>query len=505
MKRTPRLFILSLPWAAAAIVVGAGHLALAGEEPRAAPAADPVGVAERTPDDPIAALVAFLDKGDDEKPGEGRHEGERRHAEGRTQDHRGDRRGGERPRGDREESGRRDDARRGSPPGGDATRAERDHDRAERDRARAERGPEGQRRRPFDDGPPRVARPEMAGPEARRGAPLVRPQPRGQSMPMVPLVPAQPHVPQAATAPQVGPGGAVVLPPQVRHFAIHVGPDGVARAVPADAAHAPPAPAGGPHGERQQITVQIDGGQLKLEGIPGMGGPLNLGALPGGAGLPGGNVPVQVEAKVLRLDGLHAGQGDAHAHVGQLLERILDKVNAIESRLGGPGAQGQHPQPLHHPAPPPQAPGPQPHHPQGMAGPQPPHGQPGPQQVGPHGNPPHPGPHQGGVNPDEINRRFEEQARELHRRMEEMQRHLAERVQAGGGEQMKQWHQKLVETHEKIQQSFQDIRKRFAEQQERIERLEQEVRRMREELERPGAATGQPPRKPVSIEGDATL
>ena len=109
------------------------------------------------------------------------------------------------------------------------------------------------------------------------------------------------------------------------------------------------------------------------------------------------------------------------------------------------------------------------------------------------------------MNPDEINRRFEEHSRHLHGRMEEMAKRLAEQVQAGGGEQVKQVHQKLVETHEKLQQSFQDIRKRFAEQQERIERLEQEVRRMREELERRGAGGDGPPRKPVSITSEGTL
>ena len=501
MKCTPRLFFSRLPFwplAAAAFLVGVGPRALAGEDAPATPVADRASGAERAPDEAIAALVAFLEKGDEEKPRDGRREAEKRREETREQERREGRRGGERPRGDREESGRRDEDRRGSRPG-DAAPAERDRAAHERDRARAERRPDGQPRpsgrRPFDDGPPRVVRPEMARPEARRVAPLMRPQPRGPGMPMIPLTPARPLAAPVAPTPhavpnaapphavpggvphRVGPGAVVVAPPQVRSFAIQVGPDGVARAVPADAAQAPPAPAGGPHAERQQITVQIDGGELKLEGIPGMGGPLNLGGLPG---IPGGTGPIQVEAKVLKLDGLHAGEGDAHAHVRQLLDRILDKVNAIESRLGGPGAPGphaQHGQPMHQP------------------GPQPPHGQPG-----PHGNPPHPGPQLGGVNPDEINRRFEEHARNLHGRMEEMQRHLAERLQAGGGEQMKQWHQKLAETHEKLQQSFQDIRKRFAEQQERIERLEQEVKKLREELERRGAAAEAAPPKPVSIE-----
>jgi predicted nuclease with TOPRIM domain len=61
-----------------------------------------------------------------------------------------------------------------------------------------------------------------------------------------------------------------------------------------------------------------------------------------------------------------------------------------------------------------------------------------------------------------------------------MARGLGEKLKgaAGGGDELRQMHEKLVKTHEQLQDRFQDIRRRFAEQQERIERLEQEVRRL---------------------------
>jgi len=63
-----------------------------------------------------------------------------------------------------------------------------------------------------------------------------------------------------------------------------------------------------------------------------------------------------------------------------------------------------------------------------------------------------------------------------------MARGLGEKLKgaAGGGEELRQMHEKLAKTHEQLQDRFQDIRRRFAEQQERIERLEQEVRRLHE-------------------------
>ena len=149
---------------------------------------------------------------------------------------------------------------------------------------------------------------------------------------------------------------------------------------------------------------------------------------------------------------------DAHAHVTQQLDQILGKLDRLEGRLGGPSPQGQ----------PPMGPG-------------------GPRQSGPqfHGRMMPPGhqaqPH-GGMPQDDLNRRFEEHARDLHRHVEEMARGLGEKLKgaAGGGEELRHMHEKLAKTHEQLQDRFQDIRRRFAEQQERIERLEQEVRRLHE-------------------------
>ena len=161
---------------------------------------------------------------------------------------------------------------------------------------------------------------------------------------------------------------------------------------------------------------------------------------------------------------------DAHAHVTQQLDQILGKLDRLEARLGGPSPQGQPPfAPLPHGGP-------------RQSGPQ--RGGPGPQF---HGRMVPPGQHQpgsgpGGPNPDELNRRFEEHARDLHRHVEEMARGLGEKLKgaAGGGEELRQMLEKLAKTHEQLQDRFQDIRRRFAEQQERIERLEQEVRRLHE-------------------------
>lgn len=417
--------------------------------------------------DAVAALVAFLERADEPARGEGdsasRERGEERRAGPPG------RRGGDRGHGRRGAPDSRAEAARGAAPA-EAKRPERP---PSPERPRADARPQAPRwpspRRPFDDGPPPMARPE-----------------------------GRDH-------------GA----PQVRAFAFQAGPDGVAKQV---APGGPPA--GGPRHreERRQITVHVDGGELRLDGIPGLGasGPITLNGMPGIVG------PIRGEGMVFTLDGGPA-EGDAHAHVRQLLDRILDKVNAIEARLGGPGApphpgqpplhggpQGPGPQPLgaqhlgpqqlgpgpQNPPPPPPPPPQQP-----AAGPQPHHVQPGPQ--GPF---PHQGPAPGAMmHPDELNRRFEEHARDLHARLEEMARRFKEQAQAGGGEHVKQAHQKFAEMHEKVQRAFEDVRRRFAEQQERLERLEQEVRRMREELERRSHGGENPPRKPVSIEAEATL
>lgn len=425
--------VVSFVWALWALSFAATAGVAPAAEPRSESPQATEGrrVGDATPaDDAIAALVAFLDR--DENPARG--EGEKA-----SHGDRDDRRAG--PPGKR--GGERGRGRRGEPEG----RAEASRGRApEHARAESRPVPPGRPspRRPFDDGPPRAARPE-------------------------------------------GPQGGE---PQVRAFAFQLGPDGVANQLAPGMIGAGPGPDGARHGERRQITVHVDGGAIKLDGLPGM-----IAALGG----PGGP---------------HPGP-DAHAEVRQMLDRILDKVNAIESRLGGPGAPPHPGQPPHQPGPHgpgPQGPGPHqpgpgpqmmnPPPPPQPVGPQPHPGHPGP---GPQGPPQHQGPIHGGINPDEIHRRFEEHARDLHARMEEMGRRLKEQVMAGGGEQMKQAHHKLAETHERVQEAFQDVRRRFAEQQERLERLEQEVRRMREELERRGAGGEQPPRKPVSIDGAPTL
>jgi hypothetical protein len=159
---------------------------------------------------------------------------------------------------------------------------------------------------------------------------------------------------------------------------------------------------------------------------------------------------------------------DAHAHVTQQLDQILGKLDRLEARLGGPSPHGQ----------PPIGPLPQ-------GGPQQPNawrGGPGPQFHGRMVPPRYQAQPLGGMPMDDLNRRFEEHARDLHRHVEEMARGLGEKLKsaAGGGEELRHMHEKLAKTHEQLQDRFQDIRRRFAEQQERIERLEQEVRRLHE-------------------------
>lgn len=346
----------------------------------------PPAGADRGADEAVGALVAFLQKPED-------HDG------------------GHQPEGTRDDQrGRHERGPAGPQAGGPGGRPDRP-------------GFEGRRpgRRPFDDGAPNAARfqpPRGAGPWMQRG-----------------------HGPTAAPVPHGPPGAA----PQVRAFALQVGPDGMTKGIEV----APPGNApGGPMHEARAITVQVDGGQIKLEGVPGH----------------------------------HA---DPHAHVAQQLQIILGKLQAIEARLGGPGP---------HVAMPPQAaphvPGHQPGGP--MPGGPMLHPQPAPQPGYPGAPnmfggpavppPPQPQPGPGGPNPDEINRRFEEHARDLHRHVEELARGLGERLKAQSGiaEEVHKHHEKLARAHEQIQERFQDIRRRFAEQQERIERLEQEVKRLHE-------------------------
>lgn len=280
------------------------------------------------------------------------------------------------------------------------------------------------------------------------------------------------------------PRGAAGEPPKVQAFSFRLGPDGVVQGGPVEGGGAERGEPGaaGPQA-KGAIVLRVDGdviklgdGTIKLDGLPGIGGMMKGMVVPPASG------------------------PDAHAEVRQQLERILDKVNAIEARLGGPGAHGQ-------PHAGPHQPGPQPHmQPQGphQPGPGGPHG-PGP-QAGPG---PQPGPGPGGHHPDEIHRRFEEHARELHARVEELKRVVAEKLQGAGRgeEELRAWHQKLAQTHEQLQERFQDVRRRFAEQQERIERLEQEVRRLRGERGQPagegrGRDREREPRRPAEDPSD---
>ncbi len=275
----------------------------------------------------------------------------------------------------------------------------------------------------------------------------------------------------------LGQGGAIVLPPKVSvfSFGVEVGADGkvkqgpggpagftldsieglegiIARHVqsmqgPPPQQPQPPQPPQGQHHPGQPHHPQPHHPQPNQYGQPQ---PWFQAPLPPHAPTPfpaPAMAPVPFDAHV-----------DAHAHVAEQLDQILGKLDRLEDRLGGPSPHGQ----------PPMGPG-------------------GPRQSGPrfHGRmvpPGHQAPPMGGMSEDELNRRFEEHARDLHRHVEEMARGLGEKLRAHGGmeEEFKKHHEKIAHAHEQLQDRFQDIRRRFAEQQERIERLEQEVRRLHE-------------------------
>ncbi|RLS30451.1 MAG: hypothetical protein DWH79_10745 [Planctomycetota bacterium] len=238
---------------------------------------------------------------------------------------------------------------------------------------------------------------------------------------------------------------------------------------------------------------------------------------------PGAQSPrgMEAQAPVPQRPNFQTGPGtrpNAPVQVTQQLDRILDKLNAIEGRLGPALPHGQ--PPIGGPAPQPPH-GSQPHgfQPHGFQphGFQQPHailvapaqqifgmpgGGPGPQGPGPQGNvnpviapplpggPPQGGP-QGGQNPDELRRMLEERTQamqHMQQRLEEFGRGVA-KLQAQGGmtEEFRRHHEEIARTQEKLEERFQDIRRRFAEQQERIERLEQEVRRLRDQQGPPQA------------------
>jgi len=290
------------------------------------------------------------------------------------------------------------------------------------------------------------------------------------------------HAPQPNQGEQAGPpggwggplapgqGGAIVLPPKVAVFSfdVEVGADGKMKQG-----------SGGPAGFTLDSIEGLEG--IIARHVQSMQGPPQPPQPQPPQGPQGPHHPGQPHPQFQaplppNLQGQFPAPAmapvpfDAHAHVTQQLDQILGKLDRLEARLGGPAPQGQPPfAPLPHGGP--QQPGPQ-------------RGGPGPQF---HGRMVPPGQHQhgpgpGGPNPDELNRRFEEHARDLHRHVEEMGRGLGEKLKgaAGGGEELRQMHEKLAKTHEQLQDRFQDIRRRFAEQQERIERLEQEVRRLHE-------------------------
>ena len=277
-----------------------------------------------------------------------------------------------------------------------------------------------------------------------------------------------------------GQGGAIVLPPKVAVFSfdVEVGADGkvkqgsggpagfnldsieglegiIARHVqsmqgPSQPQPQPPQGPQGPHHPGQPHHPQPNQyGQPQFQAPlpPHVPTPFPAPAM----------APVPVDVQNIR----------AHAHVTQQLDQILGKLDRLETRLGGPSSHGQPPlAPLPHG-------GPNPWGPQ--------RGGPGPQFHGRMVPPAHQAQPHGGMPQDDLNRRFEEHARDLHRHVEEMARGLGEKLKgAGGGEELRHMHEKLVKTHEQLQDRFQDIRRRFAEQQERIERLEQEVRRLHE-------------------------
>ena len=308
---------------------------------------------------------------------------------------------------------------------------------------------------------------DEGGDEGRAGSPHHAPQPNQGEQAGPPGGWGGPLVP--------GQGGAIVLPPKVAVFSfdVEVGADGKVKQG-----------SGGPAGFTLDSIEGLEG--IIARHVQSMQGPPPPQPQPpqppqGPQGPQGPHHPGQPHPQFQApLPPNFQGQFpppamapvpfDAHAHVTQQLDQILGKLDRLEARLGGPSPQGQPPfAPLPHGGP-------------RQSSPQ--RGGPGPQfhgrMVPPGQHQPGPGP--GGPNPDELNRRFEEHARDLHRHVEEMARGLGEKLKgaAGGGEELRQMHEKLVKTHEQLQDRFQDIRRRFAEQQERIERLEQEVRRLHE-------------------------
>lgn len=406
------------------LAIGPWAAAAEGPEPAAAPAA-----VESSPADvAVGNLVAFLE-GEGDRPREREHR--RDHVRSLERD-------AQRPNERQEQAG--------------------DAERTERARGEAGRRPTRPGAPSMPGGPGRPGRRPFDADGAREGRPGMPPG-RGPSLQRFGM--PRPPMPRGAAGEQ----------PKVQAFSFRVAPDGAVQGgpIPGGPVAGGKDGAGSPQG-KGAIVLSIDGdviklgdGTIKLDGLPGIGGMMKGMVVPPASG------------------------PDAHAEVRQQLERILDKVNAIEARLGGPGAHGQ-------PHAGPHQPGPQgpifqnqgPHQP----GPQPHMQHQGPHQPGPGGPPgpgPQPGPGPGGHHPDEINRRFEEHARELHARVEELKRGIAEKLQGAGRgeEEWRAWHQKLAQTHEQLQERFQDVRRRFAEQQERIERLEQEVRRLREERGQP--------------------
>ena len=257
-----------------------------------------------------------------------------------------------------------------------------------------------------------------------------------------------------------GQGGAIVLPPKVAVFSfdVEVGADGKVKQG-----------SGGPAGFNLDSIEGLEG--IIARHAQSMQGPPQPPQGPHHPGQPHPQfqapLPPHVPTPFPAL-AMAPVPFDAHAHVTQQLDKILGKLDRLEARLGGPSPHGQPPI------------GPLPH-----GGPQQPNawrGGPGTRFHGRMVPPGHQAPPHGGMPQDDLNRRFEELARDLHRHVEEMARGLGEKLKgaAGGGEELRHMHEKLAKTHEQLQDRFQDIRRRFAEQQERIERLEQEVRRLHE-------------------------
>lgn len=270
-----------------------------------------------------------------------------------------------------------------------------------------------------------------------------------------------------------GQGGAIVLPPKVAVFSfdVEVGADGKVKQG-----------SGGPAGFNLDSIEGLEG--IIARHVQSMQGPPQPPQPPQGPHHPGqpnpqfqapGQPQPQLQAPLpphvptpFPAPAMAPAPLNAHAHVTQQLDQILGKLDRLEARLGGPSPHGQPPfAPLPHG-------GPNPWGPQ--------RGGPGPQFHGRMVPPGHQAPPMGGMSQDELNRRFEEHARDLHRHVEEMARGLGEKLKAHGGmaEEFKKHHEKIAHAHEQIQDRFQDIRRRFAEQQERIERLEQEVKRLHE-------------------------